>query len=358
MADLAKEYGVVPKTIYNLLSRSGQNSGVLLELAKIKREKEALLKIVGELIVDQRLEKKSSVVMAINKSAPNKSKKELAKELGISRQSLYYKPKLPEKDLQLKTDIEKIMIDNKAYGHKRVAIALNINKKRILRVMKLFGLKPKRSRKKLDKPKDLNQAPITIPNLIMETIIEAPNEVWVSDFTHLLYYGKFVYLATIEDIFTRQIVGWEISMKHNADLINQTLLNALTRYPVPKICHSDQGSEYRSQDYQNLLKKFHISASMSDKASPWQNGYKESFYSEFKLELGHPECYPTMGELIEAVARQIHYYNNKRIHTALKCPPNVFAVKFHLWNHNQDNNQRSPIINQLILSENSARLSV
>jgi len=58
VADLAKEYGVVPKTIYNLLSRSGQNSGALLELAKIKREKETLLKIIGELIADQRLGKK------------------------------------------------------------------------------------------------------------------------------------------------------------------------------------------------------------------------------------------------------------------------------------------------------------
>lgn len=58
VADLAKEYGVVPKTIYNLLSRSGQNSGALLELAKLKREKDALLKIVGQLIVDQKLGKK------------------------------------------------------------------------------------------------------------------------------------------------------------------------------------------------------------------------------------------------------------------------------------------------------------
>ena len=66
---------------------------------------------------------------------------------------------------------------------------------------------------------------------------------------------------------------------------------------------------------------------MSQKASPWQNGYKESFYSGFKLELGHPECYLTLGELIEAIAQQIHYYNNLRIHTALKCPPAVFAQR-------------------------------
>lgn len=80
--------------------------------------------------------------MAIKQSAPCKSKKELARPLGISRQSLYYKPKLPEKDLKLKAEIEKVMAIHKAYGHKRIALDIGINKKRALRVMKLFNLKP------------------------------------------------------------------------------------------------------------------------------------------------------------------------------------------------------------------------
>ncbi len=265
--------------------------------------------------------------MAINRVAPPKSKKELSKELGISRQSLYYKPKLPEKDLKLKTEIEKVMAHHKAYGHKRIALDLNINKKRVLRVMKLFGLKPERRRKKPDKPQDRGQAPMAIPNLVKGIIIDASNKVWVSDFTYLPYYGRFVYLATLEDVFTRQIVGWEVSIRHNTDLIVQALLNALEYYLSPKIAHSDQGSEYRSQTYLNLLKSLNIQPSMSEKASPWQNGHKESFYSGFKLELGHPECYSTLGELIEAIAQQIHYYNNQRIHTALKCPPAVFAQR-------------------------------
>jgi len=77
----------------------------------------------------------------------------------------------------------------------------------------------------------------------------------------------------------------------------------------------------------DLLEKLNIQPSMSKKASPWENPHQESFYSEFKLELGHPECYPTIGELIEAIAQQIHYYNYQRIHTALKCPPAVFAQR-------------------------------
>ena len=263
--------------------------------------------------------------MAINKESPVKSKTELAKQLGISRQSLYYQPKMPAKDLALKVTIEQVMSGNKAYGHRRVAWALNINHKRSNRVMRLFGLKPQRRRKAPFKPQDQHQAPATIPNLIQGIIVEAPNKVWVSDFTYLPYFGRFVYLATLEDIFTRKVVGWSVSTKHNADFVAEALLNALLNNPVPEIHHSDQGQEYQSGCYLNLLKGFNIKPSMSEKASPWQNSHQESFYSGFKLELGHPECYPTLGELIEAIAQQIHYYNNWRIHTALKCPPAVFA---------------------------------
>ncbi len=266
--------------------------------------------------------------MAVNKESPAKSKTQMARQLGISRQSLYYQRKMPVRDLALKTKIEKVMADNKAYGHKRVAWALTINRKRANRVMKLFGLKPQRHRKPPKKPKDSNQVPMVVPNLIQGTIIETPNNVWVCDFTYLPFFGKFAYLATVEDIFTREIAGWEVSVRHSADLVAQALLNSLKYRQAPQISHSDQGSEYRSKKYQALLQEAGIKPSMSEKASPWQNGFKESFYSEFKLELGHPECYPTLGELVEAIAQQIHYYNNRRIHTALKCPPAVFASKY------------------------------
>lgn len=265
--------------------------------------------------------------MAINKESPAKSKTELAKQLGVSRQSLYYQSKMPARDLALKAEIDKVMPRHKAYGHKRVAWALNINPKRSRRVMKLFGLRPQRRRRSPFKPKDENQTPMAIPNLIQGTTIEGPNKVWVSDFTYLPYFGQFVYLATLEDVFTREIVGWNVSTRHNSDLVTQALLNGLLKRLAPQIHHSDQGNEYRSRAYLNLLNSFNIKPSMSEKASPWQNGHKESFYSEFKLELGHPECWPTLGELVEAIAQQVHYYNYERIHTALKCPPVVFTQR-------------------------------
>jgi putative transposase len=280
---------------------------------------------------------------AVKRLSPPDSKTEIARQLGLSRSALYYLPKLPAKDMALKAGIEKAMSDHKSYGHKRLAIHLGINKKRALRVMKLFNLKVKRKRKIPAKPKDRNQESAAIPNLISGLTVDAPNQVWVSDFTYLPFFGKFVYLATVEDIFTRKAVGWAISTRHSTGLVVLALLDAALNNPLPKIIHSDQGSEYRNVQYLNLLKSLNIQPSMSAKSSPWQNGYQESFYSGFKLELGHPEIYADLGELYEAIAQQIYYYNNLRIHTALKCPPAVFAERLKYQNNlciNQANSLR------------------
>jgi transposase InsO family protein len=268
---------------------------------------------------------------AIKTHAPKESKTALAARLGVSRSSLYYRLKLPSKDLKLKATIKQVMKDNKAYGHKRIAIDLGINKKRVLRVMRLFKLKPQRMRhRKPDKPEDKGNLPLSIPNLIENLVVDHFGQVWVVDFTYLWFAGVFVYLATVEDLFDRRIVGWAVSTRHNAKLVTNALLDALNKYPAPDIVHSDQGSEYASEENLDLLKAACIKPSMSDKASPWQNGYQESFYSEFKLELGDPNAYESLGQLAEAIASQIFYYNNKRIHSALKCSPAVFAKRCEL----------------------------
>lgn len=144
------------------------------------------------------------------------------------------------------------------------------------------------------------------------------------------------------------MVGWAVAIKHCTELVAYALINAIENYPIPGISHSDQGSEYRSEDYLNLLKSLGIKPSMSAKASPWQNGYQESFYSGFKLELGHPEIYPTLGELVEAIAGQIHYYNHQRIHTALKCPPAIFAQRYLLTKNIANTNQ---LTNQVLMRQ-------
>ncbi len=259
---------------------------------------------------------------------PAISKSAAAEKISVSRQSLYYQPITPAKDLALKQQIEAVLLEHKAYGYRRIAIALGVNSKRVRRVMKLFGLKAKKQRRRSRVRRDLS----TInrqKNLIAEMVINQPNQAWVSDFTYLSYQNKFMYLATILDAFTREVIAWNISVRHNADLICEALLSALNkREKSPQIFHSDQGSEYRSSSVEEILKSKTIRASMSKKSSPWQNGRQESFYQKFKFELEDPNYYQSQGELVEAIAIQIHYYNNKRIHSALKMPPAVFYQRF------------------------------
>ena len=257
----------------------------------------------------------------------NPTKVELAKSLGVSRASLYYEPTLPQKDWLLKIRIEQTLHEHPSYGHKRLAPALHVNKKRIRRVMRLFGIKPyRRTGKKLRKARDLGQIAAPYQNwLMLIPFPEEPGVVWVSDFTYIPFHGRFVYLATIIDLFTREVVGWSVWTAHSSQLVLLALIDALEKHPAAKYLHSDQGQEYKSQTYCGLAEQAGITISMSRKSSPWENGYQESFYGKFKTDLGDPGRFKTLGELTAEIYLLIHNYNHTRIHISLKMPPSAFA---------------------------------
>lgn len=155
-----------------------------------------------------------------------------------------------------------------------------------------------------------------------------PHQGWCSDLSRLEYRGTTWYLATIEDLATRQVVARRIGKRHDSHLVMATLQLALSSGHRPTIFHSDQGTEFMAQQCTDYLDQRGIQISVSDAASPWQNGYIESFYGRLKHEVGDLNRFETSGHMIEAVYWQIHYYNNLRIHTALKMPPAVFAAQF------------------------------
>lgn len=256
------------------------------------------------------------------------NKTALAYQLGISRSMLYYAHRQPDKDWKLKTKIEQVLHEHQSYGHKRIAEHLGRNKKPVLRVMKLFGIKPyRRRRKPKDKAKKAKQETSIFPNLLLkpENYPQYPNHIWACDFTYLPFKDKFVYLATILDIFTRQIVGFNLLTRHDAQLVSNALIYALSHQPRPNILHSDQGREYASEHFNILTCNAGINRSMSRPGSPWENGYQEGFYSQFKVDLGDPNRFEHLGELVYAVFRAIYTYNHQRIHTALKMAPAKFA---------------------------------
>jgi putative transposase len=243
--------------------------------------------------------------------------------LNISRSNLYYENKQEAKDKITKTLIEEALRHHPSYGHKRLAKHLNINKKRVLRVMKIYNIKPYRRRGKKWLKTKTNL--VDHPDLLLNIVPQYANHIWASDFTYLWFNGRWLYVATVIDLYTRKIVGLSISRAHDRYLVITALLDALTHYPRPQIIHSDHGQEYCSKDYQNILREVGITPSMAGKGCPWENGYQESFYAQFKVELGDPSRFSSLGELTAYLYYQVYYYNTKRIHSALNMAPVAFA---------------------------------
>jgi transposase InsO family protein len=243
------------------------------------------------------------------------NKTKLAKDLGVSRSSLYYKRRREETDLELKRQIEAVMVDHKDYGHKRIALDLKMGHNRIRRVMKKYNLKPYRRHLKK------SGIPNLVQSIMEQKLLVKPNQVWCTDFTYIKFQGKFIYLATIIDLFTREIVGVNISRFHNRFLVVGALEDAVIHHGVVEIVHSDQGSEYDSEEFIAFVKIIGAKMSMSEKSSPWQNGHQESFFGHFKLEAGDLNRFKSLGELIEYIYQQVYYYNHKRIHSILKMTP-------------------------------------
>lgn len=258
------------------------------------------------------------------------SKSELARQLGVSRSSLYYKPKIPDKDEELRRQIESVMKEHPGYGHRRVAYALKINRKRALRVMKKYNLKPARRCKSPSKKEDVGKEASQRPDILKTLSPIAPNVVWTGDFTFISFQGKHIYLAVVQDRFAAFVYGANIMLRHTKELVivafEESLRNSATK---PDWWHSDQGSEYTSEDFENLLLSNGISISHAPKSSPWRNGSQESFFARFKIEFGDADCYETLEELMEAIYKYIHYYNYERIHTRLRTTPNNFIKEYH-----------------------------
>lgn len=159
---------------------------------------------------------------------------------------------------------------------------------------------------------------------------------WVQDFTHLKFGGEEHYLAVVLDLKTRQVVGWRLGTRHSSELTLAAVLDSLSKHPAPAILHSDQGSEYLSYKHQELCARMEITLSCSKRASPWQNGFMERWFGNFKLELGNITRHKDVAQLHEAIALAIFYYNTKRIHSALKMSPAAYAA----WLKDRESSER------------------
>lgn len=148
----------------------------------------------------------------------------------------------------------------------------------------------------------------------------APNKAWVSDISYVLTREGWLYLAVVQDLFSRQIIGWSMGSRITSRLTVQALQMALDRRrPSPGLMvHSDRGSQYASDHYQRLLIQHDIECSMSRKGNCWDNAVMESFFRTLKTELVYWRDYETRFEAKRSIFRYIEtFYNTKRKHSSL-----------------------------------------
>jgi transposase InsO family protein len=242
--------------------------------------------------------------------------------LGLPRSSYYRRPVEPDEQ-GLREAIEMVCRQFASYGSRRVTrelrrapYRLTVNRKRIRRLMGQMGLRRTQKPQKRHTTDSRHGFP-RYPNRVADLEVGRPDEVWVSDITYIRLGQGFVYLAVIMDVFTRAIRGWNLSRSLDRSLTVKALQRALRR-GVPKIHHSDQGVQYASTDYTELLQQHQVEISMSRKGSPEENPYAERLIRTIKEEevdlsdyRDFAEAQAEIGHFIEEV------YQRKRIHSSL-----------------------------------------
>lgn len=250
--------------------------------------------------------------------------------LGISRGSSYYRQTLGNRDKFWLDKIIKVLIDNPDYGIYRLKLHFDlegdrVSQAKLRRICRSNGIAAK-AKKKKPPQRDRNEPYTGVLNLIRGITPIKPNQIWCGDFSYFRVCGIWIYLATVIDSYTKEIVGFSLSTQHTASLVCNSLTMAIKRGRKPIVFHSDQGSEYSSGEFRKLLNQYGIIQSNSEKSSPWQNGFQESFYGKFKDEIGlHriQSCSSYM-EAYNLIAQRIEYYNTRRIHTSIKNRPVSF----------------------------------
>lgn len=186
-------------------------------------------------------------------------------------------------------------------------------------LMRRHEITPKRKRKFKSTTDSNHKLPVA-PNVLERNFnVQAADEVWVSDITYIETGQGWLYLCVFIDLYSRMIVGWEISMRMTANLVVSAFNKGVTRQGrAPVLVHSDRGSQYASWLFLDTLDEHDCIQSMSRKGNCWDNAVAESFFASLKSELIHRKDFGTRIAASVAVSDYIEtFYNKRRLHSAL-----------------------------------------
>jgi putative transposase len=218
------------------------------------------------------------------------------------------------------------LASDRTYGARRVwrdvlADGFNCGLHRIERLMRQNAMKARPRRRYLPPDNGERMVSAIAPNVLDRQFhAPAPNRKWIADFTYVWTGEGWLYVAAVIDLFSRRVVGWSMSASMTAQLVIDALLMAIWRRGKPDalLHHSDQGSQYTSEQFRLLLEDNGVSCSMSRSGNVWDNAAMESFFSSLKTERTAHKMYRTRNHAKADVFDYIErFYNPKRRHSTL-----------------------------------------
>jgi len=239
--------------------------------------------------------------------------------LGIPRSSAYYASRRDVKtDEELKRVLDAEYTKTPFFGIKRMAVRMRdmgykVGEKRVRRLMREMGLMAVYPKKRTSIPDNAHRK---YPYLLKDVEVEHPDHVWCTDITYIRLKQGFAYLMAILDWHSRYVVGWELSTTMEASFCADTLRNALS-LGKPAIFNTDQGSQFTSGTFTDVLKDAGIEISMDGRGRVFDNIFVERFWRTVKYEDVYMRGYETVNEARKGLERYFEFYNYERPHQSL-----------------------------------------
>ncbi len=250
--------------------------------------------------------------------------------LGINRSTLYYRSRgIKPDDLKLMRLIDEQYLKTPFYGsrsmtkHLRRLLKRRINRKRIQRLMRIMGLEAIYPKPKTSRPHPNHKV---YPYLLRGKNIDRPNQVWAADITYIPMSRGFMYLVAVMDWHSRKVLSWRISNTLDADFCVEALSEALAIYGPPEIFNTDQGAQFTSRAFTDLLKSHGIQISMDGRGRVQDNIFIERLWWTVKYQYLYLRSFDNGSQLRQGLTRWFRFYNQERSHQSLddRTPDEVY----------------------------------
>ena len=243
-----------------------------------------------------------------------------AELLAISRAGVYYLPRpVPERDLTLMRRIDELHLEHPFAGARMLRDMLHreghvIGRKHVATLMKKMGVEAL-----YRKPVTSKRHPThsVYPYLLRSLSIERPNQVWALDITYIPMARGFVYLTAVLDWVSRKVLAHRVSITMHSDFCIEAIEEAMTRYGTPEIVNTDQGSQFTSAAFTQVLKDAGLAISMDGKGAWRDNVFVERLWRSVKYEEVYLKAYDSVSQAKQLIGRYFAFYNSLRPHSSL-----------------------------------------